>query len=73
MTADGFKAVLAELGLNQTTGAAFLGIGDRTSRRYASGEIEIPEATAMLLLLMAKTKTTPKRALALLNPGKEEP
>jgi hypothetical protein len=43
-----------------------LGIDPRTSRRYVSGELAVPKATAMLLELMLKTKLAPDRAAKLI-------
>ena len=52
MSANDYRKAIAELGLNQVTAGRFLGVDPRTSRRYALGEVKIPEPTAMLLRLM---------------------
>ena len=51
MTAKQFCSGLEKLGLSQVGAAKLLGITDRTSRRYAAGDAEIPEPTAKLLRL----------------------
>ena len=54
MTAAEYSTILARLDLSQVAAARLLGIGDRTSRRYAAGDAEIPEPTAILLRLLAR-------------------
>jgi hypothetical protein len=73
MTADQFSAALVKLGFctahpvngtmskGHTEFAAMMGITDRTARRFASGESEVPPPIAMLLNLMLKTGTTPEK------------
>ena len=53
MTPAEYAAILARLDLSQVGAARLLGIGERTSRRYAAGDAEIPEPTAILLRLLA--------------------
>lgn len=60
MNADGYRAALDTLGLNQTTGAKFLEIGPRSSRRYAGGELPVPPMIAMLLTLMVQMGLRPQ-------------
>jgi len=47
-----YERLLAALGLNQSSGARFLGVSDRTSRRYVAGEAEVPASSVKLLRLM---------------------
>jgi hypothetical protein len=55
-----YRAIVAELfGSNQTAAARFLGYTDRNSRRFISGETEVPKAVAMLLELMIAVKKKP--------------
>jgi DNA-binding transcriptional regulator YiaG len=49
MTPTEYRAQLARLGLSQTKAAKVLGLGDRTSRSYATGEREPPEPVVRLL------------------------
>ena len=56
MTAKQFCAALAALKLSQVEAANLLGITDRTARRYAAGDAEIPLPTAKLLGLAVAGK-----------------
>ena len=42
MTADEYRTALKALGLTQAGAARLLGVDERTSRRWARGEREIP-------------------------------
>jgi len=44
-----YGRALTELGLNQSSAARLLGISSRSSRRYASGESNVPPVVALLL------------------------
>jgi transcriptional regulator with XRE-family HTH domain len=67
-----FKKLIRKLGLSQRGTARFLGKGERSIRRYASGEDPVKPAVAMLLELMIKLERTPKQVLRLIgiNPRK---
>ncbi|MGE0278424.1 MAG: helix-turn-helix domain-containing protein [Nitrospiraceae bacterium] len=54
-----YRAAIEKLGLSQRGAAAFLGVDERTSRRWALGEAQIPESVSMLLKLMIRLKLTP--------------
>lgn len=56
MSPDEYQSILDKLELTQVGMAALLKLGDRTSRRYASGDAEIPTPTAKLLRLMVSGK-----------------
>jgi DNA-binding transcriptional regulator YiaG len=58
MTPKQFNSALEVTGFTQTSLAATIKVNDRTVRRWASGEAEVPTAVAMLLKLMLKTETT---------------
>ena len=58
MTPNQFRAALDKLGLSQLGAARLFGTGERTPRRWASGDAEIPEAVAILLRLMLAGKIT---------------
>lgn len=58
MTANQFRAALAKLDLSQLAAGRLLGIGPRTPRRYANGETDIPEPTAILMRLLLAGKIT---------------
>ena len=42
MTPDEYRAALEALGLTQGGGARLLGVDERTSRRWANGERDVP-------------------------------
>lgn len=58
MTADQYVQTIAKVGLNISSAGRFLAISERTARRYASGDAEIPAAVAMLLRMMVAQKIT---------------
>ena len=59
-----YERLLAALGLNQSSGARFLGVSDRTSRRYVAGEAEVPAAAVKLLRLMLHMRLGPRHRAA---------
>lgn len=59
MTAVQYRTAIEKLGLSQRGAAAFLGVDERTSRRWALGEAQIPGSVALLLRLMIRLKLTP--------------
>lgn len=56
MTATQFRAALARLELSQLGAARLFGVGERTPRRWASGEADVPPPVAILLRLMLAGK-----------------
>ena len=67
MTAEEFRAAIAALDLSQVGAAKLFGVNDRTARRWASGDQDIPIAVALALWLMLKYKVSPSRAEALIH------
>jgi hypothetical protein len=61
MTPKRYAEVIEKLGLSQVGAAKFLDYDPRTSRRWISGEQEVPMVVAMLLELMVKTKSKPPK------------
>jgi DNA-binding transcriptional regulator YiaG len=59
VTPNQYRTAIAKLGLSQRGAAAFLKVGERTSRRWALGESPIPEGYAKLLRLMVRLNLTP--------------
>lgn len=53
-----YRQMLAAVGLTQVAAARLFEVSERMSRYYAHGDYPIPPATAALLRLMVKTKTT---------------
>lgn len=58
MTPDEYRETIEKLGLSQVAAARLLGVDDRTSRRWASGERDVPPpAQRFLRYLIATGKT----------------
>jgi DNA-binding transcriptional regulator YiaG len=58
VTPDEYREALEALGLTQSGGARLLGVDERTSRRWACGERDIPPpAERFLRYLMATGKS----------------
>lgn len=60
MSPNDYRLCLHRLGLSQLAAAKVLGIGPRTSRAYALGEVRIPEPVAKLLRLMVRLQIKPE-------------
>jgi DNA-binding transcriptional regulator YiaG len=56
MTADAFRAALASLGHTQQGFAAYIGANERTVRRWACGEQDIPPWVSVMLDLMGRVR-----------------
>lgn len=61
MSKSEYRAAIASLGLSQAGAARFLGVNERTSRRWAIDGDPAPEAVALLLRLMVAVRWTPER------------
>jgi DNA-binding transcriptional regulator YiaG len=59
MTPKQYAAAIEALGLSQRAAGKFLGVDERTSRRWVSGDSAIPESAAKLLRLMIKLGLSP--------------
>lgn len=59
MNADEFQAAIDQLGLTQVAAARLFDVADRTARRWASGEQDVPRAVAIALRLMIDHKVKP--------------
>ena len=62
MTADDFRHCLARVGLSQVGAARLFAVNDRTARRWAAGEQDIPAAVVLCLLMMQKYRVSPAAA-----------
>lgn len=60
MTPKQYAAIIESLGLSQVGAARFLGVDERTSRRWIAGEREIPETVSRFLTFIAAAKLTPE-------------
>ena len=52
MTPTDFRSTLARLGLSQTGASSVLGVSDRQVRRWASGDIDVPQPVVKILKMM---------------------
>lgn len=59
MTPKQYAEIIERLGLSQRGAAKFLGVDERTSRKWIAGDARIPESAAKLLRLMVKLKLSP--------------
>lgn len=67
MTASEYRNALERLGLTQVAGARLLGVDDRTSRRWALGERDVPEPAARFLNYLMATGKSGEKALRVLG------
>ena len=61
MTANQFRATLARLGLSQRGASRLFNVNERTVRRWASGDIAVPEGIVTHLQTMLTMSEKPKR------------
>ena len=59
MTPKQYAEAIERLGLSQRGAGKFLGVDERTSRKWIAGDARIPESAAKLLRLMVKLKLKP--------------
>lgn len=67
MTADQYRNAIQALGLSQTAAARLLGVDPRTSRRWISGERDIPAPAARFLDYLIATKVSGDKAMKVLK------
>lgn len=60
MTPKQYAEAIERLGLSQRGAGKFLGVDERTSRKWIAGGARIPESVALLLRLMVKMKIKPE-------------
>jgi hypothetical protein len=58
MTANQFRTAIDKLGLSQRGAGSLFGVDERTSRRWALGERDVPPCVAIVLRLMLAGKIT---------------
>jgi plasmid maintenance system antidote protein VapI len=58
-----YAEAIERLGLSQRGAGKFLGVDERTSRKWIAGDARIPESVAMLLRLMVRLKIKPDDVL----------
>lgn len=59
MTPKQYADAIERLSLSQRGAAKFLGVDERTSRKWIAGDARIPESAAKLLRLMVRLKLNP--------------
>ncbi len=59
MTPKQYADAIERLGLSQRGAGRFLGVDERTSRKWIAGDARIPESAAKLLRLMVRLKIKP--------------
>lgn len=67
MTSDEYRAAIAQLGLSQGAAARLLGVDDRTSRRWATGERDVPGPAIQFLKYLIATRKTGEQAMKVLE------
>jgi DNA-binding transcriptional regulator YiaG len=67
VTSDEYRAALETLGLTQGGGARLLGVDDRTSRRWACGERDIPPPAERFLRYLIATGRSGEYAMKRLS------
>lgn len=60
MTPTQFADAIARLGLSQRGAGKFLGVDERTSRKWIAGDARIPKAVGKLLRIMMRLKLNPQ-------------
>lgn len=59
MTPEAYRDAIARLGLSQVGAGKLFGVTDRTSRRWASGDQDVPRAVEIALDLFIRTGIPP--------------
>jgi DNA-binding transcriptional regulator YiaG len=67
MSPDQYREAIEKLGLSQIAAAHLLGVDARTSRRWASGERDIPPPAVRFLRYLIATKKTGDQAMRVLG------
>lgn len=67
MTPDEYRDAIAQLGLSQVAAARLLGVDERTSRRWATGERDVPGPAERFLNYLIATNRTGAQAQRVLD------
>lgn len=67
MTPDQYRATIDKLGLSQVAAARLLGVDERTSRRWANGERDVPAPAVRFLQYLIATRKTGEQAMRVLG------
>jgi DNA-binding transcriptional regulator YiaG len=68
MTADRYREALAALDLSQVGAARLLGVDERTSRRWAIGERDVPPPAERFLRFLIARRIKPSIVIKALGP-----
>jgi hypothetical protein len=60
MSPRAYERAIAALGLSQAAAGRWLGVSERTSRRYVAGEATVPPAQVLLLRTFVDLQLTPR-------------
>lgn len=66
MTADEYRNIILRLEMSQVAAARLLGVDERTSRRWACGERDVPRPAARFLQYLLATNRTGAQAMKVL-------
>lgn len=67
MTPDEYRAAIDKLGLSQVAAARLLGVDERTSRRWANGERDMPAPAVRFLRYLIAIGKTGEKAMRVLD------
>lgn len=67
MTPDEYREAIARLDLSQVAAARLLGVDARTSRRWATGERDVPGPAGRFLNYLIATRKTGAQAMKVLD------
>jgi hypothetical protein len=67
MNADEYRRAIEQLGLTQIGAAKLLGVDERTSRRWANGERDVPAPAVRFLAYLIATRKTGAQAMRVLE------
>lgn len=67
MTSDQYRNAIETLGMSQVAAAKLLGVDARTSRRWASGERDVPAPAERFLRYLIATGKTGEKAMRVLD------
>jgi len=67
VTPDEYREMIERLGLSQKAAARLLGVDERTSRRWACGERDIPPPVARFLRCLIATRRSGEYAMKVLG------
>ena len=67
MNPQQYRAAIETLGLSQVAAAKLLGVDERTSRRWACGERDVPPPAVRFLRYLIATRKTGEQAMRVLE------